>query len=351
MTRGAALALALAVAAACFGAALQQSRTTAPAGGRQESAEPVPIDPREVVPLAPVRPAKDAGERALAHARVLCELGPRHTGQPGWHAQLEYLERHLRGLGLAVARDTWTDRKELLTFTNLSVTIPGRVPERIVVAAHHDTKCTSGHPDAEHNFRFVGANDGASGVAVLLELAAHLQRHPPTATVQIVFFDGEESLDWAWNEAARALFGSKRFVKQHRDRLLLDPAAEPRIAALVLLDMVGRTDLHIQEELFSTPRLRTLLWSAAVALGVQDRVFRRAETASDDHRPFLDVGIPAVDLIDLAGNPHWHKPTDTIENLSAASLETSLALVLTLLPAVEREFVLAKPTDAETRPR
>lgn len=357
MSRNAALALAAAVAAACFGAALQQSGSAPQRAPHLSSPESASIDQRVVEPLTAVRPIQGAGDRALAHARALCELGPRHTGQPGWGAQLDYLERQLRELGLEPVRDTWTDRKELLTFTNLSAEIRGTVPDRIVLAAHHDTKCTQGHPDPQHNFHFVGANDGASGVAALLEIAAHLQRNRPQATVQIVFFDGEESLDWAWNDAARALFGSKRFVRQHRDARLLTPDRESRIAALVLLDMVGRTDLHLQEELYSTPRLRTLQWSAAVALGVQDRVFREAESASDDHKPFLEVGIPAVDLIDLRGNPHWHKPTDTIDNLSAKSLETSIALVLTMLPAIEREFVLTTPPPpgkdghADARPR
>jgi hypothetical protein len=111
---------------------------------------------------------------------------------------------------------------------------------------------------------------------------------------------------------------------------------------MVLLDMVGRTDLHIQEELYSTRQLRKILWSAAVAGGQQQFVFRRAEAAADDHKPFLDVGIPAVDLIDLNGNPHWHKATDTIENMSAKSLQVTADLVLTMLPEVERTYVLTK---------
>ncbi len=164
-----------------------------------------------------------------------------------------------------------------------------------------------------------------------------LQQQEREATIELVFFDGEESLDWAWNEGARALFGSKRFVKRHRDALLL--GGESRIAALILLDMVGRTDLHIQEELYSTERLRTIVWSAAVACGHQRHFYQRAEAASDDHKPFLDVGIPAVDLIDLNGNPHWHKPTDTIEHMSAQSLQITADVVLTMLPEVERVYV------------
>jgi Zn-dependent M28 family amino/carboxypeptidase len=207
-----------------------------------------------------------------------------------------------------------------------------------VLACHHDTKCTTGHKDPARNFHFVGANDGASAVALLLALAPVLQATPREATIELVFFDGEESLDWEWNDAARALFGSKRFVKRHRDAVLT--GEEARIEALILLDMVGRTDLHIQDETYSTLALRQLAWSAAVACGHERYFFQRAEPAADDHKPFLDVGIPAVDLIDLNGNPHWHKPTDTIENMSPRSLQVVADVVLTMLPEVERRYVL-----------
>ncbi len=330
-----------AILAACIGASLA-TRKPPPAdgGGAVRLPQDPAISQSEVLPLTAVRTPADFGDRAFAHARAITEMGQRDPGTPGWTQQLDYIEAQLRGCGIAAERDTWTDAKEKITFTNLSATIPGKRQERIVLACHHDTKRMSGHPDPEHNFAFVGANDGASGVAVLLALAPLLAAGPREATIELVFFDGEESLDWSWNDAARALFGSKRYVKRQRDAELLGEAS--RIAAMVLLDMVGRTDLHIQEELYSTTHLRQLLWSAAVACGHQQHVFRRAEAAADDHKPFLEVGIPALDLIDLNGNPHWHKPTDTLANLAPASLRITGDLVLTMLPAIERDYVLQK---------
>ena len=206
-----------------------------------------------------------------------------------------------------------------------------------MLACHHDTKCTTGHPDEKNNFHFVGANDGASGVALLLEIAPLLKLRKNKATIELIFFDGEESLDWNWNEAARALFGSKRYVKRHRDALLLGD--EQRIEAMVLLDMVGRKDLHIQEELYSTSLMRQLCWSAAVATGNQKHFYQRAEAAADDHKPFLDVGIPAIDLIDLNGNPTWHTPYDTIENMDPASIKIVADVVMTMLPAIEQAYI------------
>jgi len=344
MNRVTAMFLIGAVLVACFAQVLSSPPQSADSYSSAQDTHPVQprIDQSKVVPLPAIRAPEDFGTRAMEHVRMLTSFGPRHSGTPGWSRQLDYLQSQLQELGLVAVRDTWTDRKELLTFTNLSVTIPGKRPERILLGAHHDTKCTTGHKDPAHNFHFVGANDGGSGVAVLLEIARVLQRTPPEATLQLVFFDGEESLDWTWNDGARALFGSRRFVKQYREDLIVAPEATPRILAMVLVDLVGRTDLHLQEELYSTSRLRTLQWSAAVALGYQQQVFRRAEAASDDHMPFLEYGIPALDIIDLTGNPFWHTKDDTIDNMSAKSLQTTGDLVLTLLPAIAAEYLPAR---------
>lgn len=295
------------------------------------------IEKTKTVPLEPNKVPALFGEKAFQHVQSLVAMGPRYFGQPGWSKQLTYIEQQLQKAGIKTERDTWTDRKELITFSNITATIPGESKQRIVLACHHDTKCTTGHPDEQNNFHFVGANDGASGVALLLEIAPLLKLRKNKATIELIFFDGEESLDWNWNEAARALFGSKRYVKRHRDALLLGD--EQRIEAMVLLDMVGRKDLHIQEELYSTSLMRQLCWSAAVATGNQKHFYQRAEAAADDHKPFLDVGIPAIDLIDLNGNPTWHTPYDTIENMDPASIKIVADVVMTMLPAIEQAYI------------
>ncbi|MBL8733863.1 MAG: M28 family peptidase [Planctomycetes bacterium] len=352
MRASTAMALAAAVLGACLGAALidgqPQHEEKAKGGGAPAAGTALPqrpalgvcIDRRRVLPLTAVRAPTGLGDAAFEHVRRLVAFGPRYSGTPGWTQQLDYIDHELKQLGLQATRDTWTDRKELKTFTNISVRLPGDKPQRIVLAAHHDTKCTTGHQDPQHNFHFVGANDGASGVALLLALAPVLQAMPRRATIELLFLDGEESLDWGWNEGARALFGSKRHARRHRDALLLGD--EARIEAFVLLDMVGRRELHIQEELYSTPLLRQLAWSAAVATGHEKSFFQRAEAASDDHTPYLEAGIPSLDLIDLNGNPHWHQPTDTIDNMAPTSLQTVADVVLTMLPEIERIYVLGQ---------
>jgi glutaminyl-peptide cyclotransferase len=325
---------------ACLGATLatrKQEPNRAGNGSNAVVRQGRSIDQSKITPLAPQRAPPNLGEQAFIYASTLVSFGPRYFGQPGWSKQLDYIDASLKKAGIATKRDTWTDRKELITFTNISATIPGKRKERIVIACHHDTKCTTGHPDEANNFHFVGANDGASGVALLLALAPIFKKNNYDATIELVFFDGEESLDWQWNDAARALFGSKRYVKKHRDALLL--GNEQRIEAVLLLDMVGRKDLHIQEELFSTEIMRRLCWSAAVATGHQANFYQRAEAAADDHKPFLDVGIPAVDLIDLNGNPTWHTRDDTLANMSPESLQTVADVVLTMIPGIQTAYL------------
>ena len=295
-----------------------------------------PVDRTAVLELEPVRAPQQLGELAMHHCTILVGFGARYFGQPGWSKQLDHIVQTLTNERLDVARDTWTDRRERITFSNVVATIPGKRKERIVLACHHDTKCTTGHPIQQHNFDFVGANDGASAVGLLLALAPVLRDRANEATIDLVFFDGEESLDFDWNDQ-RALFGSRRFVQRHLEAR--ERGDEAPIAAVILLDMVGRVDLHIQEELWSTEQLRRICWSAAKATGHDQQFFRISEGAQDDHVPFLFEGIPAIDLIDLKGNPYWHTPHDTLEYLSAESIQKVADVVLTMLPAVEQAYL------------
>ena len=132
--------------------------------------------------------------------------------------------------------------------------------------------------------------------------------------------------------------GAMNDTTKARPRSWLAPsgkyASSMTITAVVLLDMVGRVDLHIQEDLYSDPQLRRLCWSAAVATGHETKFFRAAEAAKDDHVPFLKAGIPAIDLIDLKGNPYWHTRYDTLEFLSADSLRAVADVVLTMIPNI-----------------
>lgn len=279
----------------------------------------------------------DLGERAFRHVAALVGFGARHSGSPGWDQSVDYIAAELRAIGLPPVRDRWVDPLVGLEFENVSALIPGSHTDRILLACHHDTKRCEGHPQEEHNFPFVGANDSGSGVGLLLGLARVLASERRTATVEVAFFDGEESIDFEW-DVDRALFGSRRFAAQAAARMAADPRA-PRIRALVLLDMVGAADLQIDEETNSTPEMHAIFRAAARACGHQDVFFRHSMAVTDDHFPFLDLGIPAIDLIDIHDNPQWHTPDDTLETISPRSLQIVGEVVLAALPAIERRWI------------
>lgn len=305
------------------------------------SCAPQPVEPKPGPKPPPLVMPQDLGARAFAHVQTVVGFGERFPGSPGWQQQLEYIEGELRRYGLEPVVDRWTDRLEGVTFANVRATLPGTSRRRLVLACHHDTKQCAGHPDPEHNFEFVGANDGGSGVGLLLALAETLTQGPKRpATLEFVFFDGEESLEFKWNHA-RALFGSKRYVANERASGTGRHWTEP-ISAMLLLDMVGAKDLQLDADANSDPRLATILRTAAHASGHSDLALTNPNTVTDDHLPFLDAGIPAAVLIDLHDNPQWHTRNDTLEHMSAASLQRVGEIVLTALPDIERVFILAR---------
>jgi hypothetical protein len=285
--------------------------------------------------LEAVRAPDDLGMRAYEHVVRLVGFGQRYTGSPGWAKGVDYIAWTLQQTtGRTPVRDRWIDPMHGIEFENVSLTLPGKSPHRLLLACHHDTKKCEGHPDPAHNFYFVGANDSGSGVGLLLALAEHLAREPHEATIELVFFDGEECLDFKWDES-KALFGSRRYVARERAR---EQEARGKIRAMVLLDMVGAKELSIDEDTNSDPELRRIFRAAARASGHERWFFARQQPARDDHVPFLDAGIPAIDLIDLADNPQWHTANDTLEHVSARSLQIVGEVVLTALPAIELAY-------------
>lgn len=328
-------------AASCGGAANREPSD-------ETGATPITWRAPDVLPCRQV-PA-EFGVRAMEHATKLVGFGPRTPGSEASRKSIDYCAKELRRLGFEVTVDVWQEEAEGgVTLRNLSAVCPGSVPDRILLACHHDTKITSGHDNPAHNFPFAGANDGASGQAVLLALAEQLHRAPKTkATIELVMFDGEESFPFAW-DPTRALYGSRRYANRYREAMLR-PGQPAPIRALLLLDMVGGKAMNIDDETSSTPGLRRLMKIAVASCGHRDAFFQETGPVLDDHRPFLALGIPAIDLIDLYGNRTWHTPEDTLENLSGESMRTVGEVVWTMLPAVEQGY-LPQPTDGLSLPR
>jgi Zn-dependent M28 family amino/carboxypeptidase len=196
--------------------------------------------------------------------------------------------------------------------------VPGRRPDVILVGGHYDTKVF-------RDFRFVGANDGGSSTALLLELARALAARPRAYTYWVAFFDGEEARG-AWT-ATDSLYGSRRMATDlaRRGRL-------PRV--VIVADMIGDRNLNIRREASSTPWLTDVVWKSARRLGHGMHFLTEAMLVEDDHAPFLRAGVPAMLLIDF-DYPPWHTAGDTLDKVSARSLQVVGDVLLDALPAIE----------------
>lgn len=242
------------------------------------------------------------GEMAYGHVEVQCDLGPRPTGSPANRAVGDYIISVLESGGWAVETQEFTYRDTPVR------NIVGRVGEGpvVILGAHYDTRRRADQEDPTQPV--LGANDGASGVAVLLELARVLDRDRLDRQVWLAFFDAEDNgrIDgWEW------CVGSS-YMANHLEVL-------PE--AVVVVDMVGDADQQFYFEGNSDPALQQELWEIAASLGYTD-TFRPEYrwTVYDDHVPFAQRGIPAVDIIDF-DYPYWHTTQDTPDKVSPASLE------------------------------
>jgi glutaminyl-peptide cyclotransferase len=254
-----------------------------------------------------------SGTRALADVKQLVEIGPRVAGMPGAAKARTYITAQLKAAGLTVqeqAFDTTTPRGPV-HMINLIAVIPGAGAarpgaQRIVVGGHYDTKLFK-------EFAFVGANDGGSSAALLIELARVLKPKTLPMDVELLFLDGEEAVgEWKGDDHT---YGSRYYVKAARTAGTLKT-----IAAFVLVDMIGDKDLRIMRESNSTAWLTDTVWAAAKRLGKREFV-SEVTTVEDDHLEFLEAGVPAVDIIDL-DYPAWHRADDTLDKLSATSLQS-----------------------------
>jgi Zn-dependent M28 family amino/carboxypeptidase len=272
-----------------------------------------------------VRPPFD-GERAYAEVVRQVEFGPRAPGTTGHDATRAYLVETLEPLADRVLQQRFTyTAPDSTTYTGTNIVasfnLDPEVGTRIMLAAHWDTRPHADRdPDpARHDEPVLGANDGASGVAVLLEMARLFAGEPPDVGVDLVLFDLEDLGEYktADTTAERIPFalGSAAFVRDN-------PTYRPTYG--ILLDMVGHTDLRIPKEGYSrtyAPEIVDKVWEAADEVGAEAFVDAPGGAVEDDHLPFLRKGIPVIDLIQHPFAPTWHTTADTPENVSATSLQ------------------------------
>jgi Zn-dependent M28 family amino/carboxypeptidase len=210
---------------------------------------------------------------------------------------------------------------------NLRTTIPGERPERLIIGGHYDTKLY-------RQFRFVGANDAGSSAAFLIELARVLKGRKNPLTIELVFFDGEEATLPDWDEKTLDhTYGSRHYAQTAKRTGDL-----AKIKAMILVDMIGDRNLNVRRESYSTAWMTDIIWSAARAGGYGDVFLNESMAVEDDHKPFLDVGLPAVDIIDLDYAP-WHTAEDTLDKVSARSIEAVGRTLVAALPKIESRLL------------
>ena len=251
-------------------------------------------------------PINFSGDEAFKHAAAQMEFGPRPSGSEANRLTGDYILSELQKLG-------WQTETQEFTYQDTPVrNIIGKAAlgqgPVIIVGAHYDTRRYADQDSASPQSPVPGANDGASGVAVLLELARALETRDVKYEVWLAFFDAEDNGridDWEW------IVGSTYMANS----LTIQPEA------MILVDMIGDADQQIYLDRNSDEALSRDLFQIATDLGYGSNFIPEPKWAMlDDHTPFARRGIPAVDLIDF-DYPHWHTTADTLNKISAASLE------------------------------
>jgi Zn-dependent M28 family amino/carboxypeptidase len=268
-----------------------------------------------------------SGTRAFEDLKHLVSFGPRPSGSPALVQTRQWLVHELRGAGADVEEDAFVARTPIgpIPMVNLIAKFRGSGRDTVIVAGHYDTKRFD-------EFRFLGANDGGSSAALLVELARVLGARPNKLNYWLVFFDGEEAVrDWT---ATDSLYGSRQLVEK------LSMSGElSRIRALILVDMIGDAQLRIPREYSSTPWLSDVVFNVARRLGYSNYFVNSQNAVDDDHMPFINAGVSAVDLIDFdygPNNSYWHSAKDTLDHCSPQSLGIVGRVVMGSLMELEK---------------
>jgi len=270
-------------------------------------------------------PAFDSS-KAWEHLRQQVAIGPRPSGTPANLKTRDYIKAQLAALGIKTVEQPFEGATPLgpVKMVNLIGTIAGKSPDRIILASHFDTKLF-------RNMRFLGASDGASSTAALLELARVLKaRKDLPFTYELLFLDGEEAvIEWQGTDNT---YGSRYYADNARKTGSLKS-----IKAFILLDMIADRSLTIRRESNSARWLTDIVWGTAKKLG--HRAFMDEETTvEDDHIPFVKAGVPSLDIIDL-DYPQWHTAQDTLDAVAAGSLQIVGDVVVASLPQIEQRLL------------
>jgi len=295
----------------------QTAQTAPPAPSADTVAPPLNLPPDSGPP------PKFDGDRALQYVKDIVEFGTRPLGSAN-HKKVEaYLASRLKGDEVEDDAFTADTPEGKFPVHNIIAKYPGTKDGIIVMASHYDTN----YPLRDTSF--VGANDGGSSSALLLEIANQLRGKPREGySVWLVWDDAEEAIkpDTEIPFEKDSLYGISHLAQKWQ----ADGTAK-KIKAFLLADMVGDADLNIDRDANSTPWLENVVFEAATRLGYQSHFFARTVPMIDDHLPFMRIGVPSADLIDFSygyNNVFWHTPQDTVDKLGSKSLEIVGSVVL-----------------------
>ena len=264
----------------------------------------------------------------MQYTREVVAFGPRPIGSAN-HKKLEnYIYAHLKGDHVEDDLFTADTPEGKFPVRNIIAKFPGKKDGIIVIAGHYDTN----YPLRKTGY--VGANDGGSSTALLLEIANQLRGKTRDGySVWLVWTDGEEAVK-QWT-ATDSLYGTR-----HLSEAWQKDGSLRKIKSFLLVDMIGDADLNIDRDQNSTPWLEDLAYQAATRLGYQSHLFGRTIGVEDDHMPFVKLGVPCADLIDLDygyGNVFHHTPQDTLDKLSPKSLEITGSVVLESIRMLDKK--------------
>jgi len=288
-----------------------------------------PSDGSAVTNQQAPKPAPIDGDRAYGYLKSICAIGPRIAGSPANARQLKLAADHFKAKGATLREQPFSTRHPLsgkkVEMVNLVASFFPDRTERVVLAAHYDTRpFPDREPDpAKRRNPFIGANDGASGVALLMEIANHLTESSTPWGVDLVLLDGEELVyeDDNGNKAGDYFLGSKEFSRRYKAEQR--KSSKPRYVAGMVLDMVASKEIQIPVELGSNrlaPSLVREVWGVADKMNSKAFVQNLGTEVLDDHLAMNAAGIPTIDIIDFE-YPSWHTANDVPEECSAESLK------------------------------
>jgi glutaminyl-peptide cyclotransferase len=266
-----------------------------------------------------------SGAQALEFTRKAVAFGQRPAGSAANRQLQTFIEAQLKPLHCQVTFDAFSASTPVGTVSmrNIIARFPGTSGRSVVLTGHFDSKPMPG-------VNFLGANDGGASAGLLLEMARVIGATTHVNDIVLVFFDGEEAFgEWS---ATNGVYGSRHLAKKWSEDGTL-----ARIKALINVDMIGDKDLDVLSDENSSPSLRTLVWKTATDNGYQKYFLPGGFPVEDDHMPFIRLGVTALDLIDFdygPNNSYWHTAQDTMDKLSAHSLE----VVGNVLVAVVRKL-------------